>query len=183
MPKILVAPLLCILLLTAPARAADAGPSAAASQAFLAEHARLPGVTVRPSGLQVRILKSGMGRHFVPGDAVQIYYTAKLVNGMVIDGTSPGLPAPIDPGATLTGLGEALLTMREGDHWELTLPPGLAFGAKGGGGGKIGPDQALVFDVTMVASVPAARAEAVSRDGVSLAAGNGGTAAYWTIHP
>ena len=65
----------------------------------------------------------------------------------------------------------------------MALPPKLAFGAKGGGGGLVPPDQALIFDVTVVAATPAAAAEAPSRDGLSIAAGNGGQAAYWTIHP
>lgn len=160
-----------------------AAPTPAASQAFLASHARLAGVTVRPSGLQLRLVKGGIGRHVTPGDAVLINYTARLADGMVIDGSAPGLPAPIDPGATLPGLGEALAAMREGDRWDVVLPPRLAFGTRGAGNGLIPPDQALQFDITIVSSTPAAAAPAPSRDGLSLSAGNGGTSAYWTIHP
>jgi FKBP-type peptidyl-prolyl cis-trans isomerase FklB len=112
-----------------------------------------------------------------------MYFTAKLVDGTVVDGTSPGLPGAVDAGTTLRGLGEALSAMREGDHWEVALPPILAFGAKGGGGGLVPPDQALIFDITIVSAIPAAMAQASSRDGISIAAGNGGQAAYWTIHP
>ena len=97
-----------------PALAAPLTP--AASQAWLATHARMAGVTVRPSGLQLRLVKPGTGRHITPGDTVQIYFTAKLVDGTVVDGTSPGLPGPVDPGSTLPGLGEALSAMREGDR-------------------------------------------------------------------
>lgn len=177
---------LCLVLAAwlAAASAAFAAPTPAASQAWLATHARAAGVMVKPSGLQLRVIKSGIGRHVAPGDVIQIYYTTKLVDGTVVDGTSPGLPAPVDAGATLPGLGEALVAMREGDHWEVALPPKLAFGAKGGGGGLIPPDQALIFDVTIAAVTPAAIAvETQSRDGLSIAAGNGGQAAYWTIHP
>jgi FKBP-type peptidyl-prolyl cis-trans isomerase FklB len=164
----------------APACAAD--PTPAAVQAFLVNHAQLPGVTVRSSGLQVRVIKSGNGRHVAPRDSVQIYYTAKLADGRVVDGTSPGLPAAVDLGGTLPGLGEALQTMRAGDHWELTLPPALAFGAKGSSGG-IGPNQALVFDVTVVASMPAAMGGAGQSDGFSITAANGESHAHFTIHP
>lgn len=167
----------------APAWAADSTPTPAAVEAYLAGHAREPGVTVRSSGLQVRILKSGNGRHVQPRDSVQIYYTAKLADGRVVDGTSPGLPAPIDLSNTLPGLGEALQTMREGDRWELTLPPALAFGAKGGGGGAIPPNQALVFDLTVVSSTPAPPGGVPLSDGLSIAAGHGESHAYWTIHP
>jgi len=161
---------------------AQAQPAPAASQAYLADNARTPGVTVRPSGLQVRILKSGMGRRFTPGDAVQIYYTAKLVDGTVVDGTSPGLPAPIEPAQTLKGLGEGLAAMREGDRWELSLPPALAFGAKGGGNGAVPPNQAVVFDVTIASVTPGAATTARgNRGGFGVTARNGETRAFWAI--
>jgi FKBP-type peptidyl-prolyl cis-trans isomerase FklB len=174
----------CLLFLAAPALAADPAPTAAASTAYLANNARQPGVTVRPSGLQTRILKSGFGKRFSPGAVVQIYYTAKLVNGTVIDGTSPGLPAPIEAGGTLKGLGEGIAAMREGDRWELTLPPSLAFGSKGSGNGAIAPDQALIFDVTVLAVEPATAASAAaSNSGFGFTSRNGESRAFWTIHP
>jgi FKBP-type peptidyl-prolyl cis-trans isomerase len=166
----------------APAMAVDA-PTPAAVQAFLAAHARAPGVTVRASGLQVRAIKNGMGRRISPRDGVQIYFTAKLADGRVVDSTSPGLPAPIDLSSTLPGLGEGLQQMREGDHWELTLPPALAFGAKGSKGGAIPPDQSLTFDITVAAVTPAAMGGAGPSNGFSIAAGGGESHAYYTIHP
>ncbi len=165
-----------------PARAADA-PAPAAVAAFLADHAHAAGVTVRPSGLQTRVLRSGTGRHVGPRDTVQIYFTAKLSDGRVVDGTSPGLPAPVDLSATLPGLGEALQQMREGDHWELALPPQLAFGARGSRDGGIPPGQALVFDVTVVKTTPAAMGGAAQANSFGFAAGNGEGHAYFTIHP
>lgn len=159
-----------------------AQPAPAASQAFLAANARAPGVTVRPSGLQVRVLRNGTGRRFTPGDAVQIYYTAKLMDGTIVDGTSPGLPAPIEPGGTLKGLGEGLSAMREGDRWELTLPPSLAFGAKGGGNGLVPPDQAMVFDVTIASITPAAvNTAAAGNSGFGFSSRNGESRAFWAI--
>jgi FKBP-type peptidyl-prolyl cis-trans isomerase FklB len=171
--------LLACLLLPVPALAQ---PAPAASQAYLAGNARAPGVTVRPSGLQVRILKNGVGRRFTPGDAVQVYYTAKLVDGTVVDGTSPGLPAPIEPGGTLKGLGEGLSAMREGDRWELSLPPALAFGAKGSGNGVVPPNQAMVFDVTIASVTPGAASNARGNSGgFGITSRNGETRAFWAI--
>jgi FKBP-type peptidyl-prolyl cis-trans isomerase len=180
-PLLIVAVLLAAGI--APALAVDA-PTPAAVQAFLASHARAPGVTVRASGLQVRTIKNGIGRRISPRDGVQIYYTAKLADGRVVDSTSPGLPAPIDLSNTLPGLGEGLQQMREGDHWELTLPPALAFGAKGSNGGGIPPGQALVFDITVAQVTPAAAVSAAGpSNGFSFAAGAGESHAYYTIHP
>jgi FKBP-type peptidyl-prolyl cis-trans isomerase len=165
------------------AHAADA-PAPEAVQAFLATHAHAAGVTVRPSGLQVRIIRNGLGRHVTARDTAQIYFTARLADGRIVDGTSPGLPAPLDPGATLPGLGEGLQQMREGDHWELTLPPKLAFGAKGTANGTVPPNQALVFDVNVVTVAPSAGlAGAGLGNGLSFSSGNGESHAYFTIHP
>jgi len=172
------------LLCTTPAFAADPALTPAASQAYLTNNARQPGVSVRPSGLQVRILRTGVGRRFTPGDALQIYYTAKLINGTIMDGTTPGLPAPIEPAQTLKGLGEGLAAMREGDRWELTLPPSLAFGAKGANSGAVPPDQAMIFDVTVASVTPAARAVAGGpNSGFGVTARNGETRAFWAIQP
>jgi FKBP-type peptidyl-prolyl cis-trans isomerase len=176
-------PLLAALLLCIALPSAQAAPAPAAVQAFLQSHAHQPGVTVTPSGLQVRVIRRGNGRPVGPRDAVQIEYTAKLADGQVVDGTSPGLPAPVDLSATLPGLGEGLQTMRVGDHWELTLPPALAFGAKGSDNGAIPPGQALVFDLTVVAATPAAMGGQALSDGFGVVAGNGEGHAYFTIHP
>jgi FKBP-type peptidyl-prolyl cis-trans isomerase len=178
MRPLLAAPLFCLLLLPA-----QAAPAPDAVQAFLQSHARQSGVTVKPSGLQVRVIRRGNGRPVGPRDAVQIEYTAKLADGHVVDGTSPGLPAPVDLSATLPGLGEGLQSMRVGDHWELTLPPALAFGAKGSSNGAIPLGQALQFDVTVVASTPAAMGGQALGDGFGMTAGNGEGRAYFTIHP
>ena len=176
--------ILATALLAASPAWAESALTPAASQTHLATNARAPGVTVRPSGLQVRILKNGVGRRFAPGDALQIYYTAKLINGKVVDGTTPGLPAPLDPAQTLKGLGEGLAAMREGDRWEMTLPPMLAFGSKGGGNGLVPPDQAMVFDVTIASVTPAARAAAERTvSGFGVTARNGETRAFWAIQP
>ncbi|MBV9549570.1 MAG: FKBP-type peptidyl-prolyl cis-trans isomerase [Alphaproteobacteria bacterium] len=173
---------LCLLLLCFLPLSAAAAPAPAAVQAFLQSNAHAQGVTVRPSGLQTRVIKSGRGRPVGPRDAVQIYYTAKLADGHVVDGTSPGLPAPVDLSHTLPGLGEALQQMREGDHWELALPPALAFGTKGKGA-DIPPGQALIFDVTVATVTPAAAGGGGVQNGFSVAAGNGESHAYYTIHP
>jgi peptidylprolyl isomerase/FKBP-type peptidyl-prolyl cis-trans isomerase FklB len=175
--------LIALALLCATPALAQA-PTAAAAQAYLANNAKQPGVMVRPSGLQTRILRSGTGRRIAPGNGVQVYYTARLINGTLVDGTTPGLPAPIEPATTLKGLGEALSLMREGDRWEVTLPPVLAFGAKGGGNGAIPPDQAIIFDVT-VASVTSAPVTAggSSPSNFGFTSNNGQSRAYWVIRP
>jgi FKBP-type peptidyl-prolyl cis-trans isomerase len=143
------------LLAGLPALAADDSLSAEANQAFLAANAKKPGVIVRPDGLQFKILQNGFGKRPGLTDTVQVYYTGTLINGTVFDGTSPGLPAQFKVNGVITGWAEALSIMREGDHWQLVIPPALAYGARGAGNGTIPPNQALVFDLRLISTKPA----------------------------
>ena len=135
-----------------------AGLSQEANQAFLAANAKKAGVIIRPDGLQFRIIQNGYGKRPTVTDSVKVYYTGTLINGTVFDGTSPGLPASFKVNSVIPGWIEALQLMREGDHWQLVIPPNLAYGARGAGDGTIPPDQVLVFD--MHAGFDHARAQA-----------------------
>ena len=55
----------------------------------------------------------------------------------------------------IPGWAEALQLMREGDHWELTIPAHLGYGARGQGDGLIPPDQTLIFDIRLISTTPA----------------------------
>jgi len=132
------------------AHAAVSSLSIEANAQFLADNAKKPGVIVRPSGLQYRILHNGFGKRPGPNDVVTVYYTGSLINGTVFDGTEPSLPAQFKASQLITGWTEALEQMREGDHWQIVIPANLAYGARGAGGGVIPPNQALVFDLTLV---------------------------------
>ena len=131
-------------------RAADSALSAAANTAYLAQNAKQRGVVVRPSGLQYRILQNGSGKHPGPNDSVEVYYTGKLINGTVFDGTEDGFPHRFVTKTLIRGWTEALEIMREGDHWELVIPANLAYGAAGSSDGTIPPNQTLVFDLQLL---------------------------------
>ncbi|MBN9555822.1 MAG: FKBP-type peptidyl-prolyl cis-trans isomerase, partial [Alphaproteobacteria bacterium] len=150
-------PIVLLACTSAPAGAADAASSLAATRAFLAQNAHRPGVRVTSSGLQYRILRSGFGPHPTQADTVQISYSTRLIDAKLIDTASPDLPAVLTVNNVLRGLGEALQLMQAGDHWELVIPPELAFGGKGTPDGTVPPNQALVFDITLM-SVTRARA-------------------------
>ncbi len=141
------------LLSFAPASAATYDLTPASAQAFVADNAKKPGVVVRPSGLQYRVLRGGFGRRVAPGDVVQVQFSGSLINGAVVDGSSPGLPATLAVGNVIRGLNEALQLMHVGDHWQLVLPPSLAFGAAGSGA-AIPPNQVVIFDITLVSAAP-----------------------------
>jgi FKBP-type peptidyl-prolyl cis-trans isomerase len=135
--------------------AADASLSSAANAAFLATNARQPGVVVRPSGLQYKIIKSGFGARPGPRDSVSCYYKGTLINGKIFDATEPGFPASFTTNQLIPGWTEALELMREGDRWQLVIPANLAYGERGAGDGTIPPSQTLVFDLELVSVTPA----------------------------
>jgi len=139
----------------APAYAADDALSIAANEKYLADNAKKKGVIVRPSGLQFRIIQNGYGKRPASTDSVTVYYTGTLINHVIFDGTSPGLPASFKVNQVIPGWSEALQLMREGDHWLLTIPAALGYGARGAGDGTIPPNQTLVFDVKLVKTEPA----------------------------
>jgi FKBP-type peptidyl-prolyl cis-trans isomerase len=124
---------------------------------FLADYAKGKGVIVRPSGLMFRIIQNGYGKRPGPTDTVKVYYTGKLINGVIFDGTSPGLPASLKLNSVIQGWVEALLIMREGDHWQLVIPPNLGYGARSMGDGMIPPNQTLIFDLKLIETTPAPR--------------------------
>jgi FKBP-type peptidyl-prolyl cis-trans isomerase len=137
------------------ARAADTALSEQANAAFLSANASKPGVAVRPSGLQYRILRSGYGKRPGPFDSVTVNYKGTLINGTVFDATEEGLPATFVVNQLIPGWTEALELMKEGDHWQLVIPANLAYGARGAGNGVIPPNQVLVFDLELVKVTPA----------------------------
>lgn len=169
------AALLLATLACGPAGAADDALSAAANHAFLAANARKPGVRTQPSGLQYRILRNGFGAHPTFADTVQISYSAHLINSKLVDTASADLPAVMTVGNALRGLNEALQLMQPGDHWELVVPPELAFGGKGTPDGNVPPGQTLVFDITLISVAQAQRAQGQVSSGVSVYGRDRGT--------
>lgn len=129
--------------------------SPASNKQYLADNAAKRGVVVLPDGLQYRVIKSGKGQKIQsPMDKVGVVYKGWMITGVVFDQTR-GQPARFQPYALIRGWTEALMRMREGDEWELTVPAALAYGDRGAGGGLIPPGQTLVFDLGVADVTPA----------------------------
>ena len=120
------------------------------SKAFLEKNKKKKGVIALPSGLQYRILKKGKGKSPSAKDRVKVHYTGKLLNGTVFDSSRKrGTPATFGVQQVISGWTEALQKMREGDQWELFIPPQLAYGPRGQG--QIPSNALLIFDVELLA--------------------------------
>ena len=83
------------LAMTSAAKAGDAALTPAANAAFLADSAKKPGTVLRASGLQYRVQRSGTGRRPGGNDVVRIAYKVSLIDGTVVDATTPVLPASL----------------------------------------------------------------------------------------
>ena len=145
-----LAVLLTAVVLSTNAHAADQALSPEANTKFLVENSKEKGVVTRPDGLRYRIIQNGSGKHPTLNDSVEVYYTGKLINGEVFDGTEEGFPRKFQTKGLISGWKEALQIMREGDHWELVIPSSLAYGSAGSHDGSVPPNQTLVFDLQLI---------------------------------
>jgi FKBP-type peptidyl-prolyl cis-trans isomerase len=138
---------------SSPSYALDPALSPAANKAFIAAYAKRPGVQQRPSGLMYRSLHNGFGVRPKPTDYVTVYYTGKLINGEVFDGTEDGMPARFKVNSLIPGWAEALTMMRVNDRWEIVIPSNMGYGVHGAGD-SIPPNQTLVFELELKKVVP-----------------------------
>ena len=169
-----------LLALTAGAAPAATAPTPEANQAFLAANAKKPGVVTMPSGLQYRALQTGFGQRPGLTDAARIQYSAKLIDGTLVDGSSPGLPATVAVNGVIRGLSEALQMMHVGDLWQVVMPSALAHSVRVGG---IPPSQVLVFDISLMAVMPTPPGGVEQSDTLSILSADREHAAVLTIHP
>lgn len=118
---------------------------------FLAANKKKKGVITTKSGLQYRVLKSGTGATPKTTDTVSAHYHGTLIDGSVFDSSvERKMPLEIPVTGVIKGWTEALLLMKVGDKWELTIPSELAYGPRSPGG-KIGPNSVLIFEIELLA--------------------------------
>jgi len=129
--------------------AAAAEANLKASEQFLAENAKKEGVKTTASGLQYQVIKSGTGKTPKATDTVSVNYRGTLISGQEFD-ASRGEPVTFPVDKVIPGWTEALQLMKEGDKWILYIPAKLAYGERGAGE-AIGPNEALIFEVELVA--------------------------------
>jgi FKBP-type peptidyl-prolyl cis-trans isomerase len=84
-------------------------------------------------------------------DSVKCNYKGSLINGTEFDSSyKRGQPATFGVGQVIKGWTEALQLMPVGSKWQLFIPSDLAYGAQGAGGGQIGPNATLIFEVELL---------------------------------
>lgn len=119
--------------------------------AFLDANKAKPGVVTLPSGLQYKILKEGTGPKPTATDTVVCNYRGTLIDGKEFDSSyKRGQPATFPVSGVIKGWTEALQLMPVGSKWELFIPSDLAYAERGAGGGEIGPNSTLIFEVELL---------------------------------
>ena len=123
---------------------------AAEGEAFLADNAKKPGITVTASGLQYEIITQGTGAIPAKTSRVKTHYHGTLIDGTVFDSSvKRGQPIDFPVNGVIAGWTEALQLMPVGSKWRLYIPYNLAYGERGAGA-SIKPFSALIFDVELI---------------------------------
>ena len=100
-------------------------------------------------GTLVKTLKKGTGEAIGINDIVCINYVGQLPNGHTFDHSNNGTALfPVD--ATIKGLADALLTMRDGEKASLIIPSELGYGREEMANGAIPANSVLKYDIEIV---------------------------------
>lgn len=138
---------LTLLILPSPSSSA----SNAESLTFLQNNALDPSIASLPSGLQYKIMRTGIGTHHPDHDSpTSCHYRGTLLNGKEFDSSyKRGKPSTFQPRQVIKGWTEAMSLMVEGDKWILYVPSELGYGDSGQGNDIKGGD-VLIFEMEMV---------------------------------
>jgi FKBP-type peptidyl-prolyl cis-trans isomerase FklB len=122
-----------------------------AGEKFLAENSIKEGVTTLASGLQYKIITAGEGKMPTAASKVTVNYRGTLIDGTEFDSSyQRGQAATFPVNRVIPGWTEALQLMPVGSKWLLYVPSAIGYGERGNPP-KIGPNQALVFEVELLA--------------------------------
>jgi FKBP-type peptidyl-prolyl cis-trans isomerase len=132
-------------------RTAKAAAAKDAGEKFLAENGKREGVKTTASGLQYEVMAEGSGAVPKATDKVTVHYKGTLIDGTEFDSSySRGQPVTFPLGNVIPGWTEGLQLVKAGGKARLFIPSSLAYGERGAGA-KIGPNEALVFEVELIA--------------------------------
>ena len=118
---------------------------------YLEENKTKEGVITTQSGLQYKVLKEGEGKSPKESDKIKVHYEGTKLDGTVFDSSyKRGEPSTFNANRVIKGWTEGLQLMKEGGKYRLFIPAELAYGERGAGGGGIGPNEVLIFDVELL---------------------------------
>ncbi len=105
------------------------------------------------SPMKIEELKVGTGAEAVAGKSVTVHYVGTLTNGKKVDSSrdrNEGFEFSLGAGDVIQGWDQGVAGMKVGGIRKLTIPPELAYGARGYPP-VIPPHSTLVFEVELLA--------------------------------
>ncbi len=128
---------------------AAAAKNAAEGDKFLLENRTKEGVQVTDSGLQYKVIDQGTGPRPKATDKVKVHYRGTLLNGEEFDSSyARGEPISFELNKVIPGWTEGVQLMPVGSKYMFYIPSALAYGPAGGG--PIGPNATLIFQVELL---------------------------------
>lgn len=116
---------------------------------FLDENAMKEGVISDPEGFQYKITQEGTGAYPVETDVVKVHYKGTFIDGKEFDSSfKRNEPAEFPLNGVIRGWTLGLQKVKVGGKMTLWIPANLAYGERGGG--PIGPNQTLIFEVELL---------------------------------
>lgn len=121
------------------------------ARTFFADNGKKQGVTTLPSGVQYKVLDGSGGDKSPTVDSeVTLQYRGQFLDGTVFaDTADSGKPAVFPVNRMIPGWRQVITRMHVGDHWQVFVPPDQAYGIRGDLP-RIGPNEALVFDIRLL---------------------------------
>lgn len=127
----------------------------AEGEKFLQDVEKQANVKKTESGLLYEIIREGSDvKATNDADVVKVMYEGKLKNGNVFDSSyERGDTVEFPLNGVIKGWTEGMKLIGEGGKIKLWIPSELGYGANGGG--SIGPNEPLVFEIELVKVTPA----------------------------
>uniref|UniRef100_A0A7S2V0X6 peptidylprolyl isomerase n=1 Tax=Fibrocapsa japonica TaxID=94617 RepID=A0A7S2V0X6_9STRA len=118
---------------------------------YLAQNRLKPGVIETSSGLQYTVIEEGNKLGASPAKFTKclVDYEGHTIDGTTFDSSyERGEPITFAPNQVIAGWTEALMMMKEGSKWEVTLPSEIAYGDQSVGD-VITPGSVLIFTMEL----------------------------------
>ncbi|KXS20830.1 hypothetical protein M427DRAFT_119369 [Gonapodya prolifera JEL478] len=133
------------------AKKEEAAPKEEGKKEALQGTPKAPKAKVLPSGLAIEDVVVGDGPRAKSGKSVAVRYIGRLTSGKVFDSNTNGKPFKftLSKGQVIKGWDLGVQGMNVGGTRKLTIPPNLAYGAKGAPP-DIPPNSTLVFEVKLL---------------------------------